>query len=535
MKGRSLQIFIVVCFFVVVVNIVFYLTYPINVGQSDNPTYLGMIITGSSNLMQASGYSAVLYVLTHPFLPAVAITHGLPSDIDAAWYKKLQTAQLLLHAALFSVSILLCVKLFGILRAAILALGWGCNVLFMSNVNATAPEWLQADLLILTILMYLYARTLTPTKKLAVYGAASVVFGLGYLVKYNLLLFSITLFGFVLLEKESWRFKALQSVISVVIFLATAFMYADFYHQKSTGTTQLTFDHGWVMTASLPDDYFSLRPEQLGVNSLRWVALSSTTPPEYFRAQAIENIGYGVSGDERPRYNENFQRIFRMSKSELIEFVKTHPLPKQYSIFSGAVPLYYYYGVQNIDELGAQVYLESLRLEWWMYLKRILSGVSGLFVMQPAIQPVPTFSHPLRYKFPSPDFAGDSFTVLRIAPPSDTNPYFLPYYNPSETVWFYGVKAIENVEAFSSASALYLALNVISLAGIFKLKSPFERGIALCILAGLLAFISASCMLMGMRPKELIAITPIYFLLISLGLPSAWQWLSQRISFGRLP
>src|SRR5215467_12913324 len=113
MKGRPLQIFIAVCFFVVVVNIVFYLTYPINVGQSDNPTYLGMIITGSSNLMQASGFSAVMYFLTHPFLPAVFITHGLPSDIDAGWYKKLQTAQLLLHAALFSLSILLCLTVFG--------------------------------------------------------------------------------------------------------------------------------------------------------------------------------------------------------------------------------------------------------------------------------------------------------------------------------------------------------------------------------------------------------------------------------------
>jgi hypothetical protein len=43
-------------------------------------------------------------------------------------------------------------------------------------------------------------------------------------------------------------------------------------------------------------------------------------------------------------------------------------------------------------------------------------------------------------------------------------------------------------------------------------------------LTGLLVFASASFMLMGMRPKELIAITPVYFLLISLGLPGMWQW-----------
>src|SRR5215813_12088474 len=107
---RPSKLFIAACIFVAVLNIVFYLTYPINVGQSDNPTYLGMIITGYSNLIHASGYSAVLYSLTHPFLPPVVITHGLPSDIDAGWYKKLQAAQLLLHAALFSVSILLSLK-----------------------------------------------------------------------------------------------------------------------------------------------------------------------------------------------------------------------------------------------------------------------------------------------------------------------------------------------------------------------------------------------------------------------------------------
>src|SRR5215467_8942808 len=165
MKGRSSHILIAAGVLAGLLNLLFYLTYPINVGQSDNPTYLGMIITGSSNLMQASGFSAVMYFLTHPFLPAVFITHGLPSDIDAGWYKKLQTAQLLLHAALFSLSILLCLTVFGPLRAAILTIGWGSNVVFMSNVNATAPEWLEADLLIFLMLMYVYAGTLPRTKK----------------------------------------------------------------------------------------------------------------------------------------------------------------------------------------------------------------------------------------------------------------------------------------------------------------------------------------------------------------------------------
>ena len=196
MKNWSSKILLTAGILSLLVNITFYLTYPINIGQSDNPTFLKMIINGSSNLMHASGYPAILKLLSDPVLPPLflpPVTHGTQSDINADWFNALQSVQLLLHLTLFSISIFLCVKVFSKAAAAVLALGWGCNVLFISNVNATAPEWLEGDALILSLLMHAYARKLTAKKKVLVYCLAAGVFGLAYLIKPNSLLFGISL------------------------------------------------------------------------------------------------------------------------------------------------------------------------------------------------------------------------------------------------------------------------------------------------------------------------------------------------------
>jgi hypothetical protein len=535
MKRPGVRILIAAGIMAVLLNITLAVTYPINIGQSDNPNYLAMMLAGASNLIHASGYPAVLYLVTHPFFPTVSIPHGRPSEISADWYNELQRVQLLLHAALFSIAIVLCLKMFGQLAAAILTLGWGCNILFMSGVNATAPEWLQADVLILSLMVHVYARTVTVKRKVIFYCFGAALFALAYLIKYNSALFAVALVGLLLLDNHNWRLKALQSFLSLITFLMVTTAYAHLYHQRSTGTSHLSFDHAWVMIEALPAGYLSASPEELGVSTLHWIALSASTPPEYFRARAITNIDYGAPEDIRRPYREQWQAIFRMSKPELIQFVKAHPLPSYYRPGSAAVPLYYYYGLPEIDALGIQVYEESLRSDWRDYLKRIGVDVADLLLHEPSIHPVPTFKNPLGYRFLPPVFSTRVFGISRIVPPSQVpDPYFLPYYNPSETVLFYGVKTIEKIEVFTSVSSVYLALNLISLLGLLTLRSASQKVTALCVMAGLMAFISGSAMLLGMRAKEIITITPIYFLLISVGLSSAWHYIHDVIVRERL-
>lgn len=525
MKNRSLRILLTAGIFALLVNVIFYFSYPINIGQSDNPTYLRMIVLGSSDLIHASGYSAILYILTHRFLPPFSNPIYVPNDTNNYWFNTLQSFQLLLHLSLFSISIFLCAKVFSKTAAAVLAMGWGCNVLFVSNVNAAAPEWLEGHALILSLLMHAYARKLTPGKKVLVYCLAAGIFGLAYLIKPNSLLFAISLFPFLLLDKESWRFKTLQLSCSVVIFLLVTSAYANFYHFKSTGTRQLNFDHAWVLVDALPLDYVSSSPEQLGVNSLRWSALSRVTPPEYFRAGGIENISYGPSTDIRQRYTEQLEYIFQMSRDELIQFVKANSLPSGYRQGSSAVPLYYYYGLEKIDALGTGVYLESLRSDSWFHIQKMAGALATFFINGlKTIQTFPTFADPIGFEFLPPDFSVSFLGRSRIVPPRDRDPYVLQYYNPRETVSFYGVKVIEVLNAFTSASVVYVALNIVALLGLFKLKSDLDKITAFSLLAALVSFISASGILLGLRQKELIAITPVYFVLLSICILSAGEW-----------
>ena len=524
-KDRPLYFLVTAGILALLVSVIFYLTYPINIGQSDNLTYVNMIIYGTSDLMHSSGYPAAVYLMTHyllPVFPRVELTREHPSGFSGDWDRTLQKVQLLLHLALFSISIVLCAKVFSKSVAAILALGWGCNVMFVSNVNATAPEWLDGHALILSLLMHAYARTLTARKKVLVYCLAAGVFAIAYLIKPNSLLFGIPLFALLLFDKTGWRVKTLQMACSAAIFLLLTSAYARTYHYQSTGTRQLNFDHAWVLTAALPEDYVFASPERLGINSLRWAVLSRVTPPDYFRAGRVENISYGPPIDIHKLYDEKLEYVSRMSREELIQFVKGTPLPAGFSQWASAVPLYYYYGLEKTDALGIQVYMESLRSHSWFHIRKVAGSLGGFFLNGlKDIQTFPTFADPIGYKFLPPDFSSSVLGNSRIVPPPDVDPYFVQYYNPRNAVAFYGVKVVEAVNAFSSASFFYIVLNIIAVFGLFKLRSDLDRITAFSLLAALLAFISASGILLGLRQKELIAMTPVYFLFLSIGLLSA--------------
>ncbi len=533
-KDRSLPILIGAGILALLANLTFYLTYPINAGQSDNPTFMSMIISGLPNLMHASGYPAIVHFLAYkilPILPPVAALNQAPSD---QWFNSLQTFQLVAHLALFSISIYLCAKTFGKSSATVLALGWGCNALFISNVDSIAPEWLQGHALILSVLLHAYARKLDARKKILVYCLAAGAFGFAYLIKPNSLLFAISLVAFLLFDNESVRFKAAQMAGSVAICLLVIWAYVSFYHYEATGTRQLNFDHAWVLTAALPETYETASPEQLGVNSLRWAVLVRITPPEYFRAGGVDSIRFGPPPEIRQQFEEQMGYILRMSREEMIQYVKGHPLPAEYSHWASAVPLYYYYGLERIDALGIDVYLESIRSHPWYHFRKIANTLATFFVSGlKSIQTFPTFRDTLGFQFLPPDFSSSFLGKSRIVPPQGVgSPYFLEYYNPRETVSFYGVKVVEVLHRVSSARVVYLALNIVALFGLFKLKSNLQKITAFSLLAALLAFISASGILLGLRQKEIIALMPAYFLLLSIGLLSSLQFVRGR---NRLP
>jgi hypothetical protein len=387
----------------------------------------------------------------------------------------------------------------------------------MSNVDAIAPEWLQGHTVVLSVLLHAYARKLEGRRKILVYCLAAFVFSAAYLIKFNSLLFAIPLIAFLVFDRESRRFKTAQLAGSVAIFMVV------FYHYKSTGTRQLTYDHAWVLTATLPENYASASPERLGPNSLRWAALLRITPQEYFRAGGVDHISVAPPADVKQKYEEQVSILSRMSRDEVIRLVKDNPLGPNYNHWDAVVPLYYYYGLERTDALGIEVFKESLRTHTGFHIKKMANSLATFFVSGlKAIRTFPTFADSLGYRFLAPDFSSNFLGTSKIVPPPGVStPYFLEYYNPQETVSFYGVMIVGVVNSWTSASLVYLLLNVATLFGMFRLKSKLERITGISLMATLAIFIAASSILLGFRQKEIIALTPSYVLLVSIGLLNA--------------
>lgn len=515
MHQISNKVFVIGAILVLLINIVFHLTYPINIGAYDYPNYLRMIADGSSNLVHASGYPAILHLMLSVFSIAPQI------DIlnDVFWISTIQTTQFYLHLLLFSTSILLCYKVFGKNIAFFAMLGWGGNIMFMSAVDTAAPEWLQGHAIILSLLMSAYAGLLSGYKKIIIYSFSAILLGIAYLVKFNAIVFLPILIAFILFDKITWKFKAVQTVVSIFIFSMLLFSYASTYHYRTTGTKNLTFDHAWVLITALRDDYFLKEPEKLGIHSLRWLMLNSITPPEYGRAHAYAHIDYGAPLEVRVEYKKKLDDVLLLSQKDLIDFAKKNPLPLDFININSATPLYYYYGLKTTDKLGAKVFFESLLNEPWLYIQRVFIRLSNGFKNIPSVAIVPTYSNPLGVTFVEPNFlTGD----VKIKPPSGIfSPYFAPYYNPLEVGSLWGIKFFDTLGLLTSFSYLYFLGNLVLIFGLCIATDHNTKKNAFILVTGILIFLTASTLLFNIRYKEIISITPLYFILLAIALVNA--------------
>lgn len=508
----SNKVFVMGALIVLCINIVFHLTYPINIGAYDYPNYLRMIADGSSNLVHASGYPAVLCYLLNVF----SITPQLDILNDRDWISAIQSVQFYLHIILFSTSIWVCNKVFNRTVAFFAMLGWGCNILFMSAVDTAGPEWLQGHTIILSLLLSAYATSLLGYKKIVSNSLSALLMGVSYLVKFNAIVFLPILMIFILFDKTTWRTKIFQVMVSILFFGILVFSYASTYHYRTTGTKNLTFDHAWVLITALREDYFLKEPEKLGIHSLRWLTLNLTTPPEYERAHAYTHVDYGAPPEVKIIYKQKLDNVLHLSKNELIELVKKNSLPMDFKNINSATPLYYYYGLKTTDQLGSKVFFESLLNEPWQYTQRVFIRLANGFVNIPSTTIVPTFVNPLGVTFTEPNFQTGE---IKIKPPVGIfSPYFSAYYNPREIGSLWGIKFFGTIDSLTSSSILYLMGNFILIFGVYKATIQYANKNTLILGVGLLIFMSASTLLFSIRYKEIVSITPLYFVLLAIGL-----------------
>jgi hypothetical protein len=497
-------------------------TYPLNVGAYDYPNYVRMMADGTSNLIHASGYPALL----HGLLRVLNVTPTGPAILDARWLDTVQTLQNLLHLCLFATSLLFCVALFGYRVTALVALGWGLNLLFVSNVNSAAPEWLQGHALLLSLLVSAYAGTRRGATQGIAYASSAALLAFAYLVKYNSMVMAPALVAFIVVNARGWRRAALWLGLSAITGAAIIAAYAWGYHSRSTGTTTLSFDHTWVLSTALPEGYLQQDPSALGLRALRYVALCALTPPDYGMAGAFPTVDWGAPSDVRRAYAGTFDRVMHASREELIALVRQTPLPASFTNFTSSVPLYYYYGLEKTDRLGTGLYLESLSQLPGLYTQRLTGGLWSLFTLSPAPQVVPTYSHPLGSTLAAPRPSG----VVVVTPPAAlASPLFAPYYNPSRHVRLRGMKVVDVMSAVTSWRPIYLAVNLACVFGLLTMAGGITRTHALLLASAVLLFVLASTALIGLRSKEVVAITPLYFVVSGVGISGAWDWVTRRV------
>jgi hypothetical protein len=499
-------------FFIALVTwLVMWHTYPLNVGAYDYPNYVRMIAHGTSNLVHASGYTAVL----HGFMELLGFDAFEPILLNVRWLGFLQRAQNALHLGLFATVLYLAARIFGVRAAALTALGWGTNVLFLSNVNAAAPEWMQGHLIVLSLLIAAAAWQVSGKKQTATFALAGAVFGLAYLVKYNSLLAAPGVLALALFGSRTWMSRFLHVALALAAAATVVIVYASTYHARSTGTTKLSVDHTWVFTTALPAGYFQRNPENLGTWSLRYAALCALTPPTYGVAGAFPNIDWGAPEHERRAYAPTFDRVMRLSRAELVDVLRTTPLPAAMTNFVSSIPLYYYYGLERTDEFGSRIFLEAFMSDPLRLVRGVFTGLARVTFNPPPPQAVPTFDRPLDATFGRKLDAG--FVTLTPAP-NLFSPHFAEYYNPAKKVWRPGVELVEFILAARSSKIAYALLNLAAVCGLLVMvRGRAQVQVGLFSLS-LLLMVSGSLALIGLRSKEVVAVAPLFFVVWGVGL-----------------
>jgi len=506
----------------VVLQVIFATGYPLNAGRSDNTFYLEMILSGSSNLILAPGYSFVLNRIIMR-IAGVPIPDAF-SDIE--WLQSVQWGQNILHLILFLVAVFLLWRLTNAAVASVFVLGNSLYVGFWGGLNSASPEWLQGDLLILSLLLAATAtRQKTVPRVIVLSSITGLVFSLSYLVKFNSLVVIfglITIFVFSGLSRKKIAMGLAAATISALAFVS---YFSSTYHEPRTGTETLNYDTAWILTSSMDPGYLEIANEDLGIEALRWKALIQQLPPgEAFAYRTIE-AGADATTKEQSLFIWN--EIMAMNRDQLIELTYSRELPPEYSHFSQPTPIYWNVGLAEGEKLGRAVFFEYLLSNPRHVFDKISFGLrSDWGVYQDGFLPVEQNTRSLVFSSDGPNASNDlnySFAHGSVLP-------FQSYWSPSLVIDKFAFDLASNLERIRVAVWVEYLLTLLVIPAWFVLR---RSGLSLLLVSAVLsqaAFMAASWMLVGVRHKEEVSILPITVLVYSLVIFAMTKYLKGFIS-----
>ena len=500
---------------IVALHGLFLATYPLNNQGGDTANYFQMLVDGKSSLVHAGGYPFLAGLLFRR-APFASMASYAPASFDS-WLQAMQHAVLLgAIAALFA----FVRRVYGSVTAAFAALSVGLNLQLLGAASSAYPEWMQAALLILAGCSAGYAFVQTSgARKTALYGLSVVFFTWCFLVKFNAAVLAVLYLGPAIGERESLPRKLLWLVGFSALAVGNLAVYEYAFHQPTTGTRRLTADTGWVLLTRIQNVYSNeLRPSS-GLDTKRWLALATALPMRYDVAgPGMFTHVAAVPAEVRAPYREIFDRITSADESFLDDWLRTHSIPPRFNVGVSVIPVCYYVGLFEGNDLGVKVAVEAVRARPATYVDAVLRDFRASARYQ---QRYPLFPLPANMQ-------SFGFSVARERPDGrarltqNPRPWDVPYGYRTPVVWRRGVTAFAWISGFRIPAPLVSTLMAIALAAaairaLLRRRIDIQDGLVLTLAAGLVSLVLASCMTLEFRWKELCLAMPLIAVLASVG------------------
>jgi hypothetical protein len=493
----------------IVLQVIFATGYPLNAGRSDNSPYLQMILSGSSNLILAPGYG---FVLNRIVMRIAGVP--IPEDFsDIEFLQSVQLAQNILHLGLFLLAVFLLWRLTNAAVASLFVLGNSLYVGFWGGLNSASPEWLQGDLLILSLLLAATAaRQKTFPRILALASLTGLVFSLAFLVKFNSLVVIFGLITIFVFSGLNFKKIALGLAASTISALSFVSFFSSAYHEPRTGTETLNYATSWNLTSSIDSGYLERDNKDLGIEALRWKALIQQLPTG--NAFAYPTIDTGAYPEVKEQGLLLWNEIMAMNRDQLIEVTNAGAFKQEYSHFSQPTPIYWNVGLAEAETLGRAVFFEYLLDNPGHVFNKVSFGLlSDWGVYQDGFLPVEQDPKTLVFDGNGPNSSNDlSYSFAEVSGP----PQFQPYWNPSVAIDKSAFDLASTLEKIRAPVWIEYLLTLLVIPAWFVLR---RSGLSLLLVSAVLsqaAFMGASWMLVGMRHKEEVSILPITVLAYSL-------------------
>jgi hypothetical protein len=493
----------------ITVVMAFRYTYPLNIARSDASNYLAMITSLKSNLIHASGYPLVVGLLAHALfkVPSYAVD-------NARFLSKLETLQLVLHLILSLISAMIIRRVSGRTAACLFFLFWNVSTFFMSYVCLTQPEWLQADVIALASAVSLKG-FYYDKHKLSLYSLSATLFTMAYLIKYNSIIFVPFPVWLMIIDlgssprvfAKACVFCGVPSVLVIACFVA-------FFHQPSTGTSKLNYDQAWVLLGKF---YLTFGDQPIknpsGLAAMRLHAISAVIPQNYAAAFAYGSINDVAPAIVRAPYRSDFDAIMRMSSTELAAFDADHPLPPNFSLSIAAVPVYYFVGLPEGEQIGVPVFWEGVFANPRLVFSNVLKLMSRFDYSAAAVPAVP-----LRGRLGDLDpIAKTPGGFLSFAVKNEKVPLFQPFWSPDLRIWSPGMNFFSFLHTWDVAASLQRVPGLIFIFLLSILFAPGKDRVVAIGLAGVYgSFVFASNFIFLFRDKEAAALWPFSCLLLGL-------------------